>query len=379
LPVLPGINIMTSHNFIVHPRRLHPVQTGFTLVEIMVGLAIGLIATAIIMQVFSVFENQKRTTMGSGDAQTNGSIALYNMTRDIQQGGWAVMPTDGVSTPFKCASLTISGAGATVDRLSPVFIVDGVSDTITIRYGNSGGGGAPNLIGNVTGHQVDFTTNVTDGGVPIPVSNIGCAPGDATLTSQPLVGGACSMSAVSSVVGAQSIIIKDVDPVVAKDNTLACLGKWSEVTFSVINGTLQRQDSPTAAFTPSVAGIVNIQAQYGISAAGLSNQVDAWVDATGAWATPSFSDRNRIKAVRIAVVARNETRDMSEVTDPCSSTIAAAPTGLCAWDATSAQPAILSPAPLIDLSADPDWRHYRYRVYETIIPIRNVVWSRGVL
>ena len=62
-------------------------QAGFTLVEIMVGMVIGMLATIVILQVLSVFETQKRTTTGTADAQTNGSIALYNISREMQ-GCW---------------------------------------------------------------------------------------------------------------------------------------------------------------------------------------------------------------------------------------------------------------------------------------------------
>ena len=44
-------------------------QAGFSLVEIMVGLVIGLLATLVILQVFSVYEGQKRTTTGTADAR----------------------------------------------------------------------------------------------------------------------------------------------------------------------------------------------------------------------------------------------------------------------------------------------------------------------
>ena len=42
---------------------------------------------------------------------------------------------------------------------------------------------------------------------------------------------------------------------------------------------------------------------------------------------------------------------------------------------TSAPLRDMDPAPLIDLSADPNWRKYRYRVYQTVIPLRNVIWA----
>ena len=45
--------------------------------------------------------------------------------------------------------------------------------------------------------------------------------------------------------------------------------------------------------------------------------------------------------------------------------------GPCAWRDSTA-----NPAPTIDLSGNPDWQYYRYRVYETIIPLRNVMWQQ---
>ncbi len=83
-------------------------QAGFSLVEILVGLVIGLLATLVILQVFSVFEGQKRTTTGVADAQTNGSIALYTLARDLQRAGFAMEPVGvpGVAdSPIECATL----------------------------------------------------------------------------------------------------------------------------------------------------------------------------------------------------------------------------------------------------------------------------------
>jgi type IV pilus assembly protein PilW len=157
----------------------------------------------------------------------------------------------------------------------------------------------------------------------------------------------------------------------AVGGSLACLGpNWNEVTYAVVGGNLQRSG------IDSVAGIVGIQAQYGISAAANSNQVTQWVEATAAtgWNAPSVANRNRIKAVRIAVIARNPKMETGVVTTACSSTTTAAPTGLCAWAGSTP-----SPAPAIDLSADANWQKYRYRVFETIIPLRNMIWAKDTL
>jgi type IV pilus assembly protein PilW len=165
---------------------------------------------------------------------------------------------------------------------------------------------------------------------------------------------------------------------------LSCLGAWNEVTYSINNGNLYRTSNGGTP-VPVIAGIVNIQAQYGISSAPNSNTIIQWVDASGStWGTPSTTDRNRIKALRVAIVARNSLLEKDNVTDPCNSNTADASslTGLCAWSATSLSPQNPSPAPWIYLSNDADgtsWQRYRYRVFETVIPLRNMIWSRSTL
>jgi type IV pilus assembly protein PilW len=76
----------------------------------------------------------------------------------------------------------------------------------------------------------------------------------------------------------------------------------------------------------------------------------------------------------VAVVARNGLLEKDVVSTACSSTTAPNPSGICAWEGNA-----ISPAPAVDLSNDPDWQHYRYRVFEIIVPLRNVIWSFNTL
>jgi type IV pilus assembly protein PilW len=223
------------------------------------------------------------------------------------------------------------------------------------------------------------------------LSNLGCQVNDITLLN---TGATCAMSSATAVSAAAAspitVTLANTTGAVSGAN-LACMGTWSEVTYAVnqATGNLDRTAvvNGVSTTTPSVVGVVNLQMQYGISATTNSNQVIQWVDASGAtWAAPTLTNRNRIKAIRIAVVARNAKIESSTVSAACSSTTAAAPTGLCAWDATSALPTpivapfVASPAPTIDLSpGDANWARYRYRVYATIIPLRNVIWSKDTL
>ncbi len=343
-------------------------QTGFTLIEIMVGLVIGMLVALVIVQVLSIFEGQKRATTGTADAQTNGGIALYNIGRELQLAGYPLMPAGlpGVAdSPLECTTVTFGATGIT--SISPVNITDGVaganpaSDTVTIQYGNSQSGGVSSPIGALVGSAATVA------------NNFGCAVNDITLIYN---GATCALSSVTAITGTTSVTLQNTTNASVGAN-LACLGAWSTVTYAVnpTTGNLERNGVPV------VAGVVNLQAQYGISASANSNQVVQWVEPSGAtWAAPSVANRNRIKAVRISVIARNTKIEPVAVTTACSSTATAAPTGLCAWDATSANPSVASPAPAVDLSpGNANWARYHYRVFETIMPLRNMVWSKDTL
>lgn len=364
-------------------------QSGFSLTEILVGLAIGLLVTLVIMQVFSVFEGQKRTTTGTSDALVNGSTALYAIEREAQLAGFGLVPAGsaGVAdSPLECTSLTIDAAtgfspAAGVSALSPVVIIDGgtaagASDTITLHYGNSGSGGipVPLALPLVAGASAVATVD----------NNMGC-PG--TNVALMVFGPACYMTVAAQQTPANTteLVLNDAAVAVPDGMRLACLGTWTEAVYAVnrVNNvsTLTRNGDPV------IADIVNIQAQYGISAAGLANnnndfnKIVQWVDAVSpTWAAPTVADRNRIKAIRIAVVARNGLREKDIVTNAatigntCTTNKGTVNKGPCAWDDAN-----VDAAPKIDLSNDPDWPYYRYRVFETIIPLRNVIWYKSTL
>ncbi len=381
----------------------------------MVGLVIGLLATLVVLQVFSVFEGQKRTTTGTADAQTNGNVALYTMKRDLQLAGYGLLPI--ANSPLECTAPNIDPATGTtppLTSLSPVTITDGstlvpptASDTVTIRYGTSDTGGGFSQIGAPIGNAGANIATVYD--------YLGCKVNDIAIVINGTGAGSCSVTIVTALSAPPNYRGITLTPFTNGSNSLAflaCLGTWKEIQYS-INPTydptvpsnsqayLQRKETsfPTPPLAgnppavPSVGDIVNIQAQYGISAAANTNQIIQWVDAvdglpSGNWSAASLAtanaDRNRIKAVRIAVVARNGLLEKDIVTQAyygkaCSSLSSDAPNGVCAWAGSSAGTNPPSDAPAIDLSNDPNWQHYRYRVFETIIPLRNVIWSKSTL
>lgn len=343
-------------------------QRGFGLVEIMIGMVIGLLASIVIVQIMSKFENNKRVTTGSADAQTNGAIALFNLERELQMAGYPLTPSQ--TSPLKCTTLTIDGTvdATSAKRLSPVIITDGGAtgnDSITVRYGTSASGGIPTKITALVGNDVTVK------------SNFGCQLNDVTLIT---VDTACAISKVNQNVVTPAVLetgtvnLDDITlanpAATSSEVNLACLGTWNTVLFAINNSNLERNGIPV------VTDVVGLQAQYGISAAANSNTIVNWVDATGIWDAGALNvaNRNLIKGIRVAVIARSPKIEPFAVTTACSSQTAANPTGLCAWDGSA------FPAPRIDLSGtDPNWLFYRYRAFETTIPFRNLIWSNGTL
>lgn len=63
---------------------------GFTIVELMVAVVIGLIGSIIIFQVYATFEGQKRSTSAGGDTQTNVAIATAALERAGRHAGYGI-------------------------------------------------------------------------------------------------------------------------------------------------------------------------------------------------------------------------------------------------------------------------------------------------
>lgn len=366
----------SQHNFV----KNLPKQRGFSLVEIMIGMVLGLIATLVIVNVFSVFEQQKRNTTGNSDAQTNGAIALFNIQRDAEIAGYGLPVYDTEFSPFLCGTENDATAAniTTFDHdanpatpligLSPVVILDGGingSDEFAIRSGDSSRGGIPMKFYNTPADTINVDTN------------LGCAVGDVALMVSPNNNASCQMVRVqTAVAGGNTIQFQPNAAAMPSGGKFACLGRWNEFRYTVLNNRLMRSGALNqlgnidATPVTVVSDVVMMQAQYGISNTANSNIVTQWVNPTAAWETiNNVAARNRIKAIRIAVVTRNGLLESTNVTATCSSLSAPMPTGLCAWAGS-----VASPAPAINLQ-NADWRRYRYRVYESIIPLRNVIWS----
>ncbi len=67
-------------------------QSGFSIVDLMVGMLLSLIGMVIIFQVFEVSERVNRTSSSGSDSQQNAAIALYTLERAIKEAGYGLAP-----------------------------------------------------------------------------------------------------------------------------------------------------------------------------------------------------------------------------------------------------------------------------------------------
>lgn len=352
-------------------------ERGFSLVEVMVAMLIGLIGTIIIFQVFAISEAQKRTTTGVSDAQQNGLLALFSLEREARMSGYGVnyAPLLGCNVLARDNGQAASATQAAVPArdftftLAAVQIANGAAgapDALTFVYGNSNLSFVPSKLTAAT--VAGQASNKVD-------VRFGWQVNDLMLLGE--VGKDCTMrqvSALSNALGSLDLVDhtglrynKGGGMTVAYsawDNTTLSgaraytLGSSpAVVTYNIVNSQLQVQNViATNVASAIVDGIVQLQAEYGKDADN-DGAVETWDNV----APTNANEWASVIAVRMAVVARSQTPEKPNPTTGVCDTTAVAPT----WKGGTA----------ISLTADPDWQCYRYRTFETVVPLRNLIWT----
>jgi type IV pilus assembly protein PilW len=352
---------------------------GLSLVELLVASAIGIIASLAIFQVFAVFEGQKRTTTSGGEAQTSGTLALYTIERDVRQGGYGFNTPDLVGCPLQGWD-ELAGAALAPTSLVPAFITQGLGstpgvagapDSIAVSYGSGDALPAPVniLIGSISPND-DFIKTVN--------ALYGFQPGDRVVIAEG--GKPCTLAQVSQIPPATGdntqLNLKSgnyVNPFTGvtmptRYNNPAGLGTAyttngkvnhlgsgaTNKVYSVQNGQLIVQAIGAPA-TPLYDNIVQLQAQYGKD---LTN--DGVVDVFDETTPANSAEWAAVLAIRIAVVARSGLYEKDEVS----------PATIRLWDDSATPPTTTGPV----WTLTPDERHYRYKVFQTVVPLRNMIW-----
>jgi type IV pilus assembly protein PilW len=361
--------------------RIH--HRGFSLIELMVGMLVSMICMLAIMSAFALYEGKKRTTTSGDDAQQNGSYAMYELERQLRTAGSTIvqgynysvwgcpvtaytastqtLPAPSLPAPFTSSSWPLT------TRLAPVLIA-------------SGGASNPDVIGVVSGNaalqifKIAVTSTPSDAGIVVG-NSLGIQTGDYLLGT--LSNGTCALahlptaSPTAQVSGTSLTFDTANSPPAGLVSATYAFDMGPSPTFtlfgvdttsnSLVSYDLLKRpiNSNAPTVVPMADGIVQIKALYGIQTSSTSTM--EWVQPTGNWsiatltasASAASTAISQIKAIRVAVVAQSRLPERaSDYTGSTSLTL----------------------FPDLDSSLQyqvPTQTQYRYKVYDTVIPIRN--------
>ena len=372
---------------------------GFSIVELMVAVTVGMLAIMFATRLIVSSEQNKSVSLGSSDQMQNGMLALFSISEDAAQAGWG-MNDDliaGCNTVFSdTAGYALAAAdrgGVAITPLAAVVIRNNAngSDELSLNSGSS-----PSGVGSVK------VSDAYGGADTLSISTaapFGFLNGDAVIVVPEPRGGNCALAQLTADPLGTTLTFSAVPEARYNRNGLGAafaanlarvynLGPARNLalhTWSVQNGVLMLRASnlagAMAARSTVVEGIVALKAQYGFAAGAFDPatglQVAQWsntmVNADGDAVTGSPGDYQRVAAIRVAVVARSKIPEKPSTTDgQCSAT----PDKPVVFAAAS--PASVAAVPVtVEVAQAGDsisWKCYRYRVFETIIPIRNAGW-----
>ena len=350
------------------------VQHGFSLIEILVGMAIGLIGIVLINQAQIVFEGYKRSTAGAGESQVNGALALFAIERDLRMAGAGIAN----SQAFNCTYLNwyyngtysqpptastlpvlymppvriITGIGvpdqiyvfssSSTDRVMPGTLNQGASTFVTdLAVDNPYGFATNDFIAIQTGTSCYMTRVVAD---PTTTGN--------RLRHDNSTGSLYNPSSGGSFPG------------ISSGSLIFNLGSAPVMrTYSISSNNLLATDAldiATGGTADTVANdIVDMRAQYGMddgSGGGAAN--DGVVDQFTATTPTTSAGWQQVLAIRIGVLARSQAYQRPDPPGSACTTTTAAPT----WTGgTFTTPETIPSC-------------YRYSVFETVVPLRNMIW-----
>lgn len=380
-------------------RLIGKFQQGFSLVELMVGMLIGLFVSLAIAGVLSTYEGRKRTTTSVNDIDQAGAYALYQMDKVIRsagsgmsagmgdtkaslytygcpirasRSGTQLLPASSFPVPFNTVSANV--------RLVPAVILDEAAgaggDVLMVMAGSGGLGESPNKFSATpTSTSLNFTTVAGFGagdvalltalptGTLSPCLMTQVSPlfvPTAAISAVPLAGEYYQATVAGTAIASYPI-------------TAIALNLGKNPAFSMFgvgaNNTLLRYDllspSDTSATSnrpnpsPFVDSVYQMQAIYGIDNDGNPNVHSlTWVAPTGAYSSANLlagtaaanAALNTIKAIKVGIVMRTSLPEKENVSDE----------SLTLFESTSV-PVTVNVAPL----------NYRYRALEATIPIRN--------
>lgn len=394
-------------------------QHGISLVEAMVGMAIGLVASLVIMKSFTASEMFRQNVAGAADSTQTAAIVGARLNMLLEEGGasfvqgrnvWGcsllatksktkLLPAPSLPDPFSTFPTAL--------RALPVGILDGGSgsDIVVVMGGSSGSGnrdipfsvdalGTSLVVNNPNGVGLRDTGAAADD-LLLTVPQDVASPGDCQIVqvASTYSGGAAKLDGTLklNVMPAQAAVVAPASYTTialnagtyggldkalnSKSPSAFHLGREAAPMFSLIsvnaNGELVEYDLLQRRGTdplPFGENVVLMKARYGVDdgVGGTANDnvIDEWVAPNeSGWKLADLMNGNvatvqkidQIKAVRVAVVVRASQQVLSDVK----------PSSIVLFSD-------LSRTRTFTLELDSTAQRYGYQVFDWVIPLRNM-------
>lgn len=368
-------------------------QRGISLIEMMVGIAIGIVCVLIILQLLSAWEARKRTTTSGNDAQISGTLAGFTLDRDLRLAGYG----------FGVATSDVMGCNVVANRsgtdvsfpLRPVEIIKGTGDApdeIHVLYGNSpyfvatqplvGSAAESKTLKSRDGFQLGDRVVVT-GNTPMKCQLVEITAqaladtvtlehqSGATYTT---LAGVAKTATLNPAGGTGTLFttgrVFDLGPAPVESIWTVDTAKHSLMRYNRLI------ELPTDAVEVA-SDVVTLKAQYGIDTSA-NGEIESteWVDTTTA-----ATDWTQVRAVRFGLLVRSRQYERPNTTTGTPIPVSTvAPTwgngqSFVMKNVDNSADAGSSATAVNGAGADNNWRNYRYRVYEAVVPLRNMIWG----
>jgi type IV pilus assembly protein PilW len=412
-----------------YPKRAR--EAGFTLIEIMIALLIGLIGIVVMMQTFAVSEGFKRTATSGTDAQINGGVGMYMIQRELRMAGYAMNDLMIQGCPSVRVWNNTLAVGIDMP-LVPIYINpplipagDANTDTLLVAYGNSASAvaGIPVLTTQTDNNSIPLASNydsfqtgdvfvaMQPGATPScvlhevtaatnPTGNCTLVPNSPTTTNASYYGlsvefgtSAYQKHSPSGCTAAtpkynKATPITDSTGTAIPKLTYAAgqvynLGAAAVHVYAVRSGALTMCDwiasdcRSAANFTPVVDDVVSLRAVYGMNLTPAASAAPG-DGKTITWNRNDLSTNvylpSRVLAVTMEITARSALKEKPNASGVCVTTPTAnKPDITQTWIYESLAGIDLSTS-IPSGAAAADWKCYRYKLFQTVVPVRNAMW-----